>query len=260
MRPTRSRAVLFRSGTFASLCLFLALGLGIAMECRPLTQAVHRVDARPFASAPSAIIPTSATRVASARDGADWPPTATRPHAAPPAWKPGFQWHYRWSDPRGSGTYIRAITGEESLDGVPYYVMRTGNRSIYWSKSDLSWFMEQVNGEVEIQAAPAYRKFIWPMEPGKTWVARYQWAQPGEGKTEERFRRHRIVGAESVQVPGGTYQALHVVVTDSAGKKVNEYWYAPEARWLVKERIYLGQGVRERELIYASLWPKVSAR
>jgi hypothetical protein len=260
MRTTRSRALFSRSGTFASLCLFLALGLGIAMECQQLTQAVHGVDARPFASAPSGVIPASAARVASAHDRADWPSPATPPHGAPPAWKPGFQWHYRWSDPRGSGTYIRAITGEESLDGVPHYVMRTGHRSIYWSTSDLSWLMEQVNGEVETQAVPAYRKFVWPMEPGKTWVARYHWAHPGEGKAEERFRRHRIVGAESVQVPAGTYQALHVVVTDSAGKKVNEYWYAPEARWLVKERIYLGQGVRERELIYASLWPKVSAR
>jgi hypothetical protein len=137
--------------------------------------------------------------------------------------------------------------------------MQTGNRSIYWSKSDLSWLMEQVGGGVDIQAAPAYRKFIWPMEPGKTWVARYHWIHPGVGTTEERFRRHRIVGAEYVQVPAGTYQALHVVVTDSAGKKVNEYWYAPEARWLVKERIYLGHGVRERELIYASLWARASA-
>lgn len=259
MRTTRSRVLFSRSGAFASLCLFLVLGIGIAVEGQLLSQTGHGADVRLFAPAPSGVIPASATPVTSVRDRRDWPVGATRPHDGPPAWKPGFQWHYRWSDPRGSGTYIRAITDEESLDGMPHYVMRTGNRSIYWSKSDLSWLMEQVNGEVETQAVPAYRKFVWPMEPGKTWVARYQWAHPGEGKAEERFRRHRVVGTESVQVPAGVYQALRVVVTDAAGKKVNEYWYASEARWLVKERIYLDHGIRERELIYASLWPKAPA-
>ena len=259
MRTTRTRTLVCRSGRFASLCLFLVLGLAIVIESQQLTQTVHGVEARPYASASAADIPVSAIPVASVHNRAGWPPPATQPHGAPPVWKPGFQWHYRWSDPRGSGTYIREITDEEDLDGTPHYVMQTGNRTIYWNKSDLSWLMEQVSGEVEIQAAPAYRKFIWPMEPGRTWVARYHWVHPGDGRSEERFRRHRITGAESVQVPAGTYQALRVVVTDSTGKKVNEYWYAPEARWLVKERIYLGYGVRERELIYASLWPKASA-
>ena len=259
MRTTRSRVLFSRSGAFASLCLFLVLGLGIAVEGQLLSQTGYGADARLFASAQSGVILASSTPVTSVLDRRDWPVGRTRPHDGPPSWKPGFQWHYRWSDPRGSGTYIRAITDEESLDGMPHYVMRTGSRSIYWSKSDLSWLMEQVNGEVETQAGPAYRKFVWPMEPGKTWVARYQWAHPGEGKTEERFRRHRVVATESVQVPAGVYQALHVVVTDSAGKKVNEYWYASEVRWLVKERAYLDHGVRERELIYASLWPQAPA-
>jgi hypothetical protein len=178
-----------------------------------------------------------------------------QPSRAVPVWKPGFEWHYRWADPRGSGTYIRTITGEGMADGVPYYIMRTGTRGIYWSKSDLAWLMEQVDGKVEVQAVPSYRRFSWPLEPGKKWETRYQWAHPGEGKEEERVRRHRVVGLESVQVPAGTFQALRVAVSDSTGKKVNEYWYAPDARWLVKERLYLAQGVRERELIYVSLWP-----
>ena len=260
MQHTRAQAAFSRSGWFASACLFLALGLGIAIESQSLTSPVGGVEAQIIASAPRRAIPGLAARSASAPARAGWPLAATPPRDAPPAWKPGFQWHYRWSDPRGSGTYIRAITDEEDLDGTPHYVMQTGNRRIYWSKSDLSWLMEQVNGEIEIQAAPSYRKFIWPLEPGQTWVARYHWVHPGDGKAEERIRRHRVVGAESVQVPAGTYQTVHVVVTDSTGKKVNEYWYAPEVRWLVKERIYLDHGVRGRELIYASLWRRASAR
>lgn len=255
MRRDRSHPLCSRSGTFASLGLFFVLVLGIAMESQLLSQAGHGVDAQPFASAQGGIIPVTARHVT--HTGRQAMPTQLQD--APPIWRPGFQWHYRWSDLRGSGTYIRAITDEENLDGTPHYVMRTGNRNIYWSKNDLSWLMEQVNGEVETQAAPAYRKFTWPMDPGKTWVTRYHWTHPIDGKTEERFRRHRIVGTESVDVPAGRYQAVHVVVTDAAGKKVNEYWYGPEVRWLVKERIYLEHGVRERELVYTSLWPKAPA-
>jgi hypothetical protein len=113
---------------------------------------------------------------------------------------------------------------------------------------------------VESQAVPPYRKFVWPLDTGKTWEARYHWSHTADGRTEERVRRHRVIGNESVHVPAGTYQAARVVVTDGTGKKVDEYWYAPDVRWVVKERLYLAQGVRERELIYASLWAVAPVR
>jgi len=260
MRPTRSGVFPFRSGMLSSLGLLLAVGLAIALEWQQLTRTAHFVATRHPVSTSNPAIPAPAASMDSLPRRGDRDSAGRQLPWSLPVWKPGFQWHYRWSDPRGSGTYIRAVTGEEIVDGVPGYVMRTGNRNIYWSKTDLAWLMEQVNGEVESQAVPAYRKFVWPLEPGKTWIARYYWAHPGEGKTEERTRRHRVAGLESVQVPAGVYQALRVVVMDSAGKKVSEYWYAPEARWLVKERLYIPGGVRDRELIYASLWPKVAAR
>jgi hypothetical protein len=244
----------------SSLCLILAVGLAIILECQQLSRTVQFVDAPHPTVASHPIISAPILRASAVPEHRDRPPTRKTSACALPVWKPGFQWQYRWSDQRGSGIYVRVVTGEEIVDGVPYYVMQTGNRNIYWATADLAWLMEQVNGEIESQALPAYRKFIWPLEPGKTWVARYQWTHPGEGKTEERFRRHRIVGPESVQVPAGTYQALRTVVTDSSGKKLSEYWYAPEARWLVKERVYGADGVRDRELIYSSLWPKTASR
>jgi hypothetical protein len=150
--------------------------------------------------------------------------------------------------------------GEEWIDGVPYYVMRSGNRCIYWGKNDLTWVMEQVNGVIESQAVPAYQKFAWPLQPGKKWESRYHWTHPAAKKTEERARRHRVTGIETVEVPAGSFQAYRIIAMDSTGKTVNEYWYAPEIRWLVKERLFLAHGVRERALIYASLWPKSAAR
>jgi hypothetical protein len=156
--------------------------------------------------------------------------------------------------------YIRTIAGVELVDSIPCYVMRTGNREILWRATDLAWVMERVDGRIERRAVPEYRRFLWPLEPGKTWIARYQWEGLGAGKTEDRARRHRVAGLEPIQVPAGTYEAVRVVVTDTAGKKFGEYWYAPEARWLVKERLYTSGGVRERELIYAALWPKTPLR
>jgi hypothetical protein len=260
MRSTRSRPLSPRAGTLSSLCLILAVGLAIILECQQLTRGVQFVDARRPTLAANAATALSAVRADSTSDRRERPSSRVSPPSALPIWKPGFQWHYRWSDQRGSGTYVRAIIGEEIVDGVPYYVMRTGNRNIYWATADLAWLMEQVNGEIESQAVPAYRKFVWPLEPGKTWVARYQWTHPGEEKSEERTRRHRVASVESVQVPAGTYQALRVVVADSTGKKLSEYWYAPQTRWLIKERLYFADGVRDRELLYASLWPKAAAR
>ena len=260
MQRARARTSSLRSGVLSSVGLFLAVGLAIALECQQLTRTVQFVDTRSPSSISIPAAPSAAASTHSLPAHGARPSSGMQPSWSLPVWKPGFQWHYRWSDPRGSGTYIRAITGEEIVDGLPRYVMRTGHRDIYWSKADLAWLMEQVDGEIESQAVPEYRKFVWPLEPGKTWLSRYQWAHSGERKTEERTRRHRVAGLESIQVPAGTYQALRVVVLDTAGKKINEYWYSPETRWLVKERLYTPGGVRDRELIYASLWPKTPAR
>jgi hypothetical protein len=260
MRRKQARAMSPRSGMFASLGVVLVVGLAIAIECQPFTRTAHGLETRPAVTTAQPAPQSTLTRTGSSPRQSDRLPATMQASRLAPVWKRGFEWHYRWSDPRGTGTYIRAVAAEDTLEGLPVYVVRTGSRRIYWSKAELAWLMEQVDGKVESQAVPPYQRFAWPMEPGKTWVARYQWAHPGEAKTEDRVRRHRVAALESVQVPAGNFQALRVVVTDSSGKKVSEYWYAPEARWLVKERSYLAQGVRERELIYVSLWPNAPAR
>ncbi len=257
MHRTRARAKTYSSrfGMLGSLSVVLVVGLAVVMESQQLMRTAYRPDEGAAAVASRAALPTALARAAHNSDHADRLPAAQ----AAPVWKPGFEWHYRWSDPRGTGTYIRAITGEDVVDGVPAYIMQTESRKIFWDKTDLAWLMETVNGEVEGQAAPGYRKFMWPLDPRKTWEARYTWTHPTDGRTEERVRRHRVMGLEAVQVPAGNFQAFRVVVSDSTGKKLGEYWYAPDVRWLVKERSYLAKAVRERELIYLSLWPRLAS-
>lgn len=236
------------------------MGLAVAIEGLQLTLRQPGDGTREAAARVAPTLAAPLMRLVSTAEHVEPVHAVAHPTGTAPTWKPGYQWHYRWTDPRGSGTYIRSVTGEEWIDGVPYYLMRTGNRVIYWGKTDLAWVMEQVNGEVESQAVPVYRKFAWPLEPGRTWESRYQWTNPKRRATEERVRRHRVTGFESVLVPAGTFQAYRVVVTDATGKKLTEYWYSSELRWLVKDRLYLAHGVRERELIYASLWPKRASR
>jgi len=247
------------SRIFACLVVLAVVGLAVSVEYLQLTFTLRQGGPREAAARVAPTLASPLMHLASLPESVELIKPIAPPAGDLPTWSPGYQWHYRWTDPRGSGTYIRSVTGEEWIDGVPFYLMRTGNRVIYWGKTDLAWVMERVNGEVESQAVPIYRKFAWPLRPGKTWESRYRWANLGHGTTEERVRRHRVAGIESVQVPAGTFQAYRIIVTDSTGKKLSEYWYSSDVRWLVKDRLYLAHGVRERELIYASLWPKTAA-
>lgn len=43
------------------------------------------------------------------------PPLVTLPSAAPPNWERGDEWGFRWSSPRGSGTFFRSVVGEEVI-------------------------------------------------------------------------------------------------------------------------------------------------
>jgi hypothetical protein len=65
-------------------------------------------------------------------------------------WTPGDEWSYRWSSPRGSGTFVWSVDREEVLDGVPFYVVKSGTtRESYYRKGDRALFMSKINGQVE---------------------------------------------------------------------------------------------------------------
>ncbi len=172
-----------------------------------------------------------------------------------PVWETGHEWRFRWSSPRGSGTFTRRVIGEEMIGGVAYYVMRTGSREIFYSKDELAWLMERVEGVVEMQASPANRGFAWPLVVGKEWEERYQWENAAERSSEDRLRRYRVGALETVTVPAGSFQAFHVVATAPIVRLTHEYWYSPKVKWIVKEKRYLSFGVQEMELLEYTLAP-----
>lgn len=175
-----------------------------------------------------------------------------------PVWERGYEWKFRWSSSRGSGTFVWSIVGEETVGGVIYYIMRTGNREIYYSKDELAWLMDRVEGTVEARASPAYRKFAWPLEVGREWEASYRWENPADRSTEDRVRSHKVESLELITVPAGTFQTFYVTVKSPAGRLTDEYWYSPEVRWIVKDKVYFSYGVRERELLEHRLTPTVA--
>lgn len=188
----------------------------------------------------------------------DRPPPPSQPDALPspaqeaakaPIWEEGDEWRYRWASPRGSGTFFRSVIREEVIEGIGYYVLRSGSREIYYSKNELAWLMERERGGVEERASPAWRRFAWPLVVGKEWETTYTWENPRERSTEDRFRRLKVEALETVTVPAGTFRAFHVIVKDRVGAITYEYWYAPEVKWVVKEKTLFSDGIRERELL-----------
>lgn len=173
--------------------------------------------------------------------------------ALAPLWERGYGWKYRWTSPRGSGTFVRTVVREETVSGVPHYVVQTGSRDIYYTKADLAWLMERVDGAVETRGTPPDRRFDWPLAVGKEWDATYTLENLIERTTETRAWRYRVDAVDAVTVPAGTFHAFHVTGKDPTGRLVREYWYAPDIKGLVKQRVFHPYGVENRELVEYTL-------
>jgi hypothetical protein len=127
--------------------------------------------------------------------------------------------------------------------------MRSGTRVIYYTQADLGWVMEKVGGAVEVRATPPEQRFVWPLVVGATWEMSTHVEWPLARSTEERHWRVRVAGWETVLVPAGTFGAFHVVVTDPIGVVKHEVWYAPDVKWVVRERLQFQYGVEDRQLV-----------
>ena len=228
--------------------------MGGAYTWPEFQQCVHdNMKQEPFASWKQRNIPvstTSATAVPVAKISPA-PATAepTRPvaSATTPTWTPGDEWSYRWSSPRGSGTFVWSVDREEVLDGVPFYVVKSGTtRESYYRKDDRAFFMDKVNGQVETRNTPPFTQ--WSITPG-TKEVHYTRERPIERQTDEMALTCETV-LEPVTVPAGTFlDALKATCRNSRTNTVNyELWVSPTVRQMVKERTHFSYGVREREL------------
>src|SRR5262249_10595860 len=74
--------------------------------------------------------------------------------AAPPVWKPGDEWAYSWRSTQGSGTFVWSVLREEVVDGIPLYVVKSGQRELLYRRSDLALYLERSGGTTQTRFVP----------------------------------------------------------------------------------------------------------
>ncbi len=168
-----------------------------------------------------------------------------------PVWKPGDEWQSRWESAQGKGTFVWAVDREELVDGVLFYVVKSGTtREIYYRKSDFAYYMDKVSGQIETRHTPPTAFFTWPLTAGAKTEVRYTREQPLDRQTAEMVLTCETGPAETVTLQAGTFQAVKVACRDSRTNAPNfEVWLSPATKHIVRERTYFSYGVRERELI-----------
>jgi hypothetical protein len=209
-------------------------------------------------SQPSSSASNPQPKEAGAKEVAGPPPPGMRDSSAATVggtvWKPGYTWTYRYESSRESGTFAWIMDREELLDGTTFYVLRQGSREVYVRKSDFAYYIDKVNGEIEIRSTPPFR--VVSTTPGEKWELNYVREVPKELTTQNMSRTCESSGPEKITVPAGTFEALKTSCTNNrTGELVLEVWYAPAAMQMIRERALLSYGWRVRELIGIRLYP-----
>lgn len=210
-----------------------------------LAQAAAEQSQRKMAVVPAPEpVATTATPTGSPRDVAGT-------SLALPVWKPRMEWAYRWESPRGAGTFVWSVDRTEALEGVEYYVVKSGTRrEVYYRKSDLAYYMDKVDGEIEYRLVPMSHTVPWPLAVGKEWEIKAAEEWPKERQTRQIILTCKAEAEETTVVPAGEFKTLKIGCRDSrTGTTRYEVWYAPQVKHWVRERRVFDYGIRERELI-----------
>lgn len=188
-------------------------------------------------------------RVAAAPVIAKEMPPATPGPVMPPVWKRGEEWAFRWESPRGNGTFVWSVDREEVIDGVEFFVVKAGQRELFYRKGDLAFYLEKFEGVVETRHVPP-SALAWPLAPGKTWELKYVRERPRERQTKDIWLTCEAGPEEHVTVPAGTFRTFKIACRHQrTGSMSYELWVSPDVKHMVRERTYFSYGVRERELI-----------
>jgi hypothetical protein len=168
-----------------------------------------------------------------------------------PIWKTGHEWAYRWESPRGRGTFVWAVDGEEVKDGIPVFVIKSGSRRTHYRRSDLALHVDEVEGQVETRWVPPFVRYSWPLDPGKVWEQQLTRERPKDRQTQVLTYICRVgAQAETITVPAGSFSTWRVSCQNKlTGGMSHEDWYAPAVGQWVKQKTWFDYGIQERELI-----------
>jgi hypothetical protein len=105
---------------------------------------------------------------------------------------------------------------EETVDGIAYYVVKSGNTlELYYRKSDFAFYMEKRNGQVETRHTPPTAVFAWPLVSGAKTEVRFTRERPLERQTQEVVLTCETGPVESVTVAAGTFDAMKIACRNS---------------------------------------------
>jgi hypothetical protein len=176
--------------------------------------------------------------------------TASTLSVEAPTWQRGDSWEFRWETPTGKGVFVWAVKQEQTLDGVPVYVISAdGTREIVYRKSDIAFVRETVDGTPVVVNTPPRLRYVWPLSVGRTWEQTLQEERGSPRRAGERADVVTVEAEETITVPAGTFQTLKIVCRNKDTQAIRyEEWYAPVVRHPVLLRERLAGGLRVREL------------
>jgi len=166
-----------------------------------------------------------------------------------PEWKIGYKWQYAWKALGRSGTLDKEIIREDIFEGVSSYILRVGRNENFYAKDSFGFLAVASKGKPVSKRNPPDQYFSWPLEVGKEWRNTYTRENLAEKSSQASDYSVLIADIEQIKVPAGSFEAFKLEIYGfQNGLMVMERWYSPQAKWFVKERIYLPNGVREEEL------------
>jgi hypothetical protein len=169
--------------------------------------------------------------------------------ATPPEWRPGDRWVYRWLNGTTTGTRTLEVVETREVSGTLYYVLRNADDELlnFWTV-DLRWAFAvgARDSKVEARIDRPVPWFDWPLEVGRRWS--HQGVYQDRGGKREANETFMVVGAETVEVPGGRFEALKIV-REGQSVDSDQYWYAPDVRSYVKWILKRGDKRIEEELL-----------
>jgi hypothetical protein len=166
-------------------------------------------------------------------------------------WKIGDRWRYARKRVGNTTPIAKVVIGEDTYLGIPSYVVRAAGNDYLYAKESVG-LVARINGkEFLYRVSHIDRLISWPLETGKQWRNTYS-RQTAEADAI-RFIDHLMVvpGVEEIAVPAGKMKAVKLeAYSYDRGRLMAEYWYAPEAKWFAKSRIYdRDEGLVEEDLL-----------
>ena len=167
-----------------------------------------------------------------------------------PDWQVGYHWRYAWTGPAGKGTFTQELIGEDILEGIPVWVIRSVKNENLFDKNMLGLVGVRLGEKWVSKRSAPFQLLSWPLEAGKEWKINYVLEQVQEKSSRTIDARIVVANVEEIKVSAGTFEVYRIEVYNNyTGKLSSEHWYSPKVKWFVKNKTYLANGVREEELL-----------